>query len=57
MGGKKKGGKKGKGDGEERYDPSQMTLILSAQVASLKERLVLEQERRDKSRSNEENIR
>ena len=42
MGGKKKGGKKGKGGDEERYDPSQMTLILSAQVASLKERLVLE---------------
>ena len=30
MGGKKKGGKKGKGDGEDKYDPSQMNLILSA---------------------------
>jgi hypothetical protein len=32
MGGKKKGGKKGKGDGEDKYDPAQMNLILSAQV-------------------------
>lgn len=40
MGGKKKAAKKA--DGEEKYDPAQMTLILQAQVQSLKERLVLE---------------
>ncbi len=34
-----------------------MNIILSAQVASLKERLVLEKERKDKSRSMEEDIR
>ena len=49
MGGKKKGGKKGKGGDEDRYDPAQMNLILAAQVQSLKERLVLEKERKDKS--------
>ena len=32
MGGKKKGGKKGKGGDEDRYDPAQMNLILAAQV-------------------------
>ena len=57
MGAKKKGTKKGKGDGEDKYDPSQMNLILSAQVQSLKERLVLEQERKDKSKAKEEQIR
>jgi hypothetical protein len=30
MGGKKKPNKKGKGDGEDKYDPAQMNLILSA---------------------------
>jgi len=34
-----------------------MTLILQAQAQSLKERLVLEQERKDKSMSSEESIR
>ena len=34
MGGKKKagGGKKGDGDGDDKYDPGQMTVILAAQV-------------------------
>ncbi len=56
MGGKKKGAKK-KGEGDDKYDAAQMTLILAAQVQSLKERLVLEGERKDKSRSSEESIR
>ena len=56
MGGKKKGAKK-KGEGDDKYDAAQMTLILAAQVQSLKERLVLEGERKDKSRSTEESIR
>ncbi len=43
MGGKKKGGgKKGDADGEDKYDPAQMTIILAAQVQSLKERLASE---------------
>lgn len=53
MGGKKKPAKKGKGDADEQYDPAQMTVILQAQVQTLKERLVLEQERKDKSKSYE----
>ena len=33
MGGKKKGGgKKGDGDGDDKYDAGQMTVILGAQV-------------------------
>ena len=33
MGGKKKNaGKKGDADGEDKYDPAQMTIILAAQV-------------------------
>ena len=56
MGGKKKAAK-GKNEAEDKYDPAQMNLILSAQVQSLKERLVLEQERKDKSMSTEEGIR
>ena len=62
MGGKKKKGGKPSGD-DDKYDPTQMTLILVAQVQSLKERLVLEQERKDKSlktvddiRSNEQDL-
>ena len=52
MGGKKKGGgKKGDGDGDDKYDPAQMTIILGAQVQSLKERLASEQERRDNARA------
>ena len=41
MGGKKKGGSGGKkGESEEdKYDPAQMTVMLAAQVQSLKERL------------------
>ena len=56
MGGKKKGKGKGKPE-DDKYDPAQMTMILGAQAQSLKERLVLEQERKDKSHSTEEEIR
>ena len=43
MGGKKKGGgKKGDGGDDDKYDPAQMTIILGAQVQSLKERLASE---------------
>jgi hypothetical protein len=52
MGGKKKGGgKKGDGGDDDKYDPAQMTIILGAQVQSLKERLASEQERRDNARA------
>lgn len=55
MGGKKKGGgKKGDGDGDDKYDAGQMTVILGAQVQSLKERLASEQERRDSARASVE---
>ena len=57
MGGKKKGGKKGKGADDDKYDMGQMNVILGAQVQSLKERLVLEKERTDKSGSEAERIR
>ena len=57
MGGKKKGGAK-KGDGDDdKYDPAQMTIILGAQVQSLKERLASEQERRDGARASVEESR
>ena len=57
MGGKKKGGAK-KGDGDDdKYDPAQMTIILAAQVQSLKERLASEQERRDGARASVEESR
>ena len=59
MGGKKKGGsggKKGEDDGEK-YDPAQMTVMLAAQVQSLKERLSSEQERRDQASASIEGIR
>jgi hypothetical protein len=59
MGGKKKGGKgkKGAKDGDEKYDVAQMNLILQAQVQSFKERLVLEQERKDRAKAKVEEIR
>ncbi len=57
MGGKKKTTKGKKAEGDDARDPAQMTIMLGAHVQSLKERLVLEQERKDKSRSTEENIR
>ena len=39
MGGKKKGGGKKDGGEDDKYDPAQMSIILQAQVQSLKERL------------------
>ncbi len=59
MGGKKKGGSGGKNaDSEEdKYDPAQMTVMLAAQVQSLKERLSSEQERRDQAAATVESIR
>ena len=58
MGGKKKGGgKKGDGGEDDKYDPAQMTIILQAQVQSLKERLSSEQERRDQARASIDEIR
>lgn len=58
MGGKKKGGgaKKGKGDDDE-FDPALMNTILKAEVDSLKQKLVLEQEKMDRSATKEEEIR
>ena len=50
MGGKKKkaGGKKGKGDDDE-MDPSKLSGILQAQVDTLAQRIVNEQEKFDKA--------
>lgn len=50
---KKKDGAKKKGDGEGGDDPSELNEVLEAAVESLKMKLVLEQERRDKSQSYE----
>ena len=60
MGGKKKGGgKKGKkgGDDDGEVDQSVMNDMLTASVQALKARLVLEQERRDKSDGNVDDYR
>ena len=59
MGGKKKaGGKKKKGgDDDGEIDQGELHLMLAAKVASLKARLVLEQERRDNADNNVEEIR
>ena len=54
---KKKGGK-GKGNGDdEGPDQSEMNGILEAHVDSLKQKLVLEQERMNSSQAKEEKIR
>ena len=53
--GKKKGAKK-KGD-DDGPDQEEMAGILSSQVECLKQRLVLEQERSNMSRSKEDDIR
>lgn len=54
----KKGDKKGKAAAnDDEINPAEMNLILGAQVDSLKQRLVLEQERRDKSMAKEEEMR
>ena len=60
MGAKKKNkgkGAKGKGGDDDEINPADMNLVLKAQVESLKQRLVLEQEMRDKSLSKEHEIR
>ena len=57
MGGKKKaGGDKKKGGEEDGDNPAEMNAALDAAVESLKIRLVLEQERREKSMENESAI-
>ena len=53
---KGKAPKKGTGD-EDEINQADMQIVLKAQVDSLKQRLVLEQEVRDKSKSKEEEIR
>ena len=53
---KNKGAKKGKGDDDE-IDQGQMNTILKAEVDCLKQKLVLEQERMDRSAATEEAIR
>ena len=55
-GGGKKGGKKG-GDDDGELDQNTLNDILTAKVQSLKARLVLEQERRDRSNAVVEEIR
>ena len=57
MGGKKKGpAKKGKG-GDDEVDVGLMNTIMKAQVESLKQRLVLEYEKANKSAAKEEDMR
>ena len=59
MGGKKKGGgdkKKGGGD-DDGDDPKAMNAALEAAVDGLKAKLVLEQERKDRSLTKEKEIR
>ena len=59
MGGKKKAAKKSKkgGDDDGEIDQSALNEILTAKVAALKAKLVLEQERRDNAESNIDSIR
>jgi hypothetical protein len=58
MGGKKKAAnKKGKGGDDDEFDPNKMNEILQAKVDALKSKIVLEQERRDQSMSNQESSR
>ena len=57
MGGKKKADAKKKGGDEDGDNPQEMNDVLSAAVDSLKQRLVLEQERKDKSLTVEKQIR
>ena len=51
MGAKKKEGAKKKGGDDGEGDPSELNEVLEAAVESLRIKLVLEQERRDKSQS------
>ena len=59
MGGKKKAGKKAgkKGDDDGEINQDDLHDILKAQVETLKSRIVLEQERRDKALDNKETMR
>ena len=59
MGGKKKAGKKAakKGDDDGEINQDELHDILKAQVDALKQRLVLEQERRDNADSKRDEIR
>ena len=58
MGAKKKKGGDGKKKGDDDGDnPAEMNAALEAAVDSLKQRLVLEQERKDKSLNAEKEIR
>ena len=55
MGGKKKPDAKKKGGDDDGDSPAEMQAALSAQVESLRQKLVLEQEKKDKSFNNEAN--
>eukprot|EP00356_Strombidium_inclinatum_P005613 CAMPEP_0170491244 /NCGR_PEP_ID=MMETSP0208-20121228/10668_1 /TAXON_ID=197538 /ORGANISM="Strombidium inclinatum, Strain S3" /LENGTH=69 /DNA_ID=CAMNT_0010766789 /DNA_START=15 /DNA_END=224 /DNA_ORIENTATION=+ len=57
MGGKKKGGEKKKAGDDDGDNPTEMNAALTAAVDGLKMRLVLEQERKDKSMNAEKEIR
>ena len=59
MGGKKKAGKKAgkKGDDDGEINQDDLHDILKAQVETLKSRIVLEQDRRDKANSNKDDMR
>ena len=49
MGGKKKAPEKKKGDGDDGDDPAEMNTMLEQAVDGLRQKLVLESERKDKS--------
>ena len=55
MGGKKKkaGGKKGKGGDDDEMDIGTLNMILQAQVQSMQQKIVLEQERYSNAMSNQ----
>jgi len=57
MGGKKKGGEKKKGGDDDGSNPAEENAIMAAKVDELKMKLILEQERKDKSLTVEKNIR
>ena len=57
MGAKKKDGAKKKGGDDDGDNPTEMNAMLEAAVDSLKTKLCLEQERKDKSLTNEKLVR